>query len=356
MSQPTAIRTEVLTENGGPPEFLIGGRNPAFARVLDVVDAVAPSDSTVLIQGESGTGKDIIARLIHQKSNRSDGPWVAVDCGSIPRELMESELFGHEKGAFTGALAKKDGLCQAADGGTLFLDEIGELPLNLQVKLLRVLQSGLVRPVGSTSSLRASFRVFAATNRDLREEVRKGQFRLDLFYRLNVINITLPALRERPEDIPDLVDSIAVRLADRGVRNSGINDETMAILQQHSWPGNIRELENVVERILLFFPDGNAPVDKVLAELQDVQVEDEECLTESTSSTGSASYPLNLTLKEVEEIHIRRLLWHHRGNKTRAADALGINVKTLYNRMKAAGLTREHFMDRSDDSRDTPPE
>ncbi|MCA8962376.1 MAG: sigma-54-dependent Fis family transcriptional regulator, partial [Planctomycetes bacterium] len=246
------IRTEVLTEHGGPPEFLIGGRNPAFARILDVIHAVAPTDSTVLIQGESGTGKDIIARLIHQRSKRRDGAWVAVDCGSIPRELMESELFGHEKGAFTGALAKKDGLCLAADGGTLFLDEIGELPLTLQVKLLRVLQSGLIRPVGSTSSVRASFRVFAATNRDLREEVKKGRFRLDLYYRLNVINITLPALRERPEDIPDLVDAIASRISERGLPNKGLSDETLAILQQHSWPGNIRELENFVRSMLLF--------------------------------------------------------------------------------------------------------
>ncbi len=354
MAQPTVIRTEVLTEHGGPPELLIGGRNPAFAKILDVIEAVAPSDSTVLIQGESGTGKDIVARLIHQKSNRKDGPWVAVDCGSIPRELMESELFGHEKGAFTGALAKKEGLCQAADGGTLFLDEIGELPLNLQVKLLRVLQSGLVRPVGSTSSMRTSFRIFAATNRDLRDEVRKGQFRLDLYYRLNVINVTLPALRERPEDVPDLVDAIAVRLASRGVENSGISDETMAILQQHSWPGNIRELENVVERILLFFPKGDAPPESVLAELQDVQVGGEASVSETSTKPGSASYPLNLTLKEVEEIHIRRLLWRHRGNKTKAADALGINVKTLYNKMKAAGLTREHFMTRPEEP--LPPE
>ncbi|MEM7262935.1 MAG: sigma-54 factor interaction domain-containing protein, partial [Planctomycetota bacterium] len=174
MTPSTVLRTEVLTEHGGPPELLIGGRNPAFARILDIIDAVAPTESTVLLQGESGTGKDIVARLIHQKSQRSEGAWVAVDCGSIPQELMESELFGHEKGAFTGALAKKDGLCLAADGGTLFLDEIGEMPLPLQVKLLRVLQSGLIRPVGANVPVRSSFRVFAATNRDLREEVRKG--------------------------------------------------------------------------------------------------------------------------------------------------------------------------------------
>lgn len=347
MGQPTVTRTEVIAEDGGPPELLIGGRNPAFARILKVVESVAPTDSTVLVQGESGTGKDIVARYIHQRSRRVDGPWVAVDCGSIPHELIESELFGHEKGSFTGALAKKDGLCLVADHGTLFLDEIGELPLNMQVRLLRVLQSGMVRPIGATQPLRTDFRVIAATNRDLREEVRRGRFRLDLYYRLNVINVELPALRERPEDVPDLVNNIANRLRERGLEAPDLTEETLAILQQHSWPGNIRELENVVERLLLFHPNGGAAPEAVLQELQDVQLTgDGDDDGGDWSHPPTLAYPLNLSLKEVEEIHMRRVLWRYRGNKTRAAEALGINVKTLYNKMKASGLNREDFLGR----------
>ncbi len=342
MSENRIIKTEVYAGDGGPPDLLIGGRNPAFAKTLEIIDSVAPTDSTVLIQGESGTGKDIVARLIHQKSSRRSGAWVAVDCGSIPRELMESELFGHEKGAFTGASGKKEGLCLAASGGTLFLDEIGELPLNLQVKLLRVLQSGQVRPIGATRAERTSFRVIAATNRDLREEVRQGRFRLDLFYRLNVINVSLPALRERPEDIPDLVESISERLKRKGIESRGLSGETLAILQQHSWPGNIRELENVVERLLIFFPNGEAPADAVLSELQDVQLA-QETVDDPWQQPPTLAYPLNLSLKEVEEIHMRRVLWQYRGNKTKAAEALGINVKTLYNKLKSLGLSRDHF-------------
>lgn len=346
MDQPNVTRTEVLSEDGGPPELLIGGRNPAFARILNVVESVAPTDSTILIQGESGTGKDIVARYIHQLSERRDGPWVAVDCGSIPNELIESELFGHEKGSFTGALSKKDGLCSVADKGTLFLDEIGELPLNMQVRLLRVLQSGLLRPIGATQPVRTDFRVIAATNRDLREEVRRGRFRLDLYYRLNVIGVELPALRERPEDVPDLVVSIAERLRQRGLSATNLNGESLAILQQHSWPGNIRELENVVERLLLFHPDGEATPEAVLHELQDVHLAGDSTEEDGWSHPPTLAYPLNLSLREVEEIHIRRVLWQFRGNKTRAAEALGINVKTLYNKMKSTGLCREDFVGR----------
>ncbi|MFN0060073.1 MAG: sigma-54 interaction domain-containing protein [Planctomycetota bacterium] len=326
-----------------PDELVVCGRNAAFVKILKTVDAIAPTDSTVLLMGESGTGKDVVARLIHRKSRRRAGPWVAVDCGAIPHELVESELFGHEKGAFTGALSRKDGLCVAADGGTLFLDEIGELPLSMQVKLLRVLQSGQVRPVGATETVHVSFRVVAATNRDLREEVRRGRFRLDLFYRLNVIGIQLPALRERMDDIPELVEMLSRRLHERGVCAGSLSGEALATLSQHNWPGNIRELENVVERLLILHPDGDVEPPDVLRELEDVQL-DTQSPEPQQASGPVGSFPLDMTLREVEELHIRRVLWQFRGNKTRAAEALGINVKTLYNKMKAAGLERVHFL------------
>ncbi|MFQ5654542.1 MAG: sigma-54 interaction domain-containing protein, partial [Planctomycetota bacterium] len=251
--------SRVVFGDGGPAELLVAGRNEKIREILRIVDTVAPTDSTVLIQGESGTGKDLFARLLHQKSRRRSGPWVAVNCGAIPPNLMESELFGHEKGAFTGAHAAKEGLCVSADGGTLFLDEIGEIPLNMQVKLLRVLQSGQLRPLGATGDVQVNFRVIAATNRNLKEEVKAGRFRLDLFYRLNVIGIQLPALRDRPEDIRDLVDVTIRRLTAKGIQPTSFEPQTIDLLSRHSWPGNVRELENVVERLLLLYPDGRVP-------------------------------------------------------------------------------------------------
>ena len=324
--------------------------SPEMQRIMQMVGVVAPTDSTVLLQGESGTGKDLFAHLLHQKSRRSEQPLVEVHCGAIPPSLMESELFGHEKGAFTGASSAKEGLCRSADGGTLFLDEIGELPLDMQVKLLRVLQSGWLRPVGSNNSVKVDLRVIAATNRDLREEVRAGRFRLDLFYRLNVISIPIPALRDRSQDIPELVDSIMDGLSAKSIQPVKFAKPVMDLLVNHGWPGNVRELENIIERLLLLFPDGNVNIEELRGMLVETR------LHHSTEATAAPTqeplqgdglalpYAEDLTLKEIEDLHIRRILKRYEGNKTRAAQALGINVKTLYNKMKAAGIRKEDFV------------
>lgn len=340
------FETEVLDEAGHGEDLVIRGCNAQVGRILQLVDTIAPTHSTVLFEGESGTGKDLFARLIHQKSPRAKGNFVAVNCGAIPSSLIESELFGHAKGAFTGADQRKDGLCVAADGGTLFLDEIGEMPADMQVKLLRVLQSGWVRPVGSTDSVKVDLRVIAATNRDLKNEVRQGSFRLDLYYRLNVICIELPALRDRPEDIPLLVEGIAARLSPAGTKPPRFSTAVLRVLAEYSWPGNIRELENIVERLMLLYPDGNLSDEQVRQHLNDVELMPEGLAEEAAGGGGAGgvqSYPDHLTLRELEEQHIRRVLSKFEGNQTQAARSLGINVKTLYNRMKAAGMKREDF-------------
>ncbi len=326
---------EVFNE-GGAVDPLVPGRHPAMLRMLQTIDAVSTTDTTVLIEGESGTGKDLVARLIHQRNPRRDGPWIPVNCGAIPPSLMESELFGHTKGSFTGASDDKIGLCVAADGGTLFLDEIGELPLEMQVKLLRVLQTGTVRPVGG-SDQRADFRVVAATNRDLKSEVQAGRFRLDLYYRVNVIAVELPPLRERTADIPSLCQRIVTRLASRGLPATQLSTEVLDVLAGHSWPGNIRELENVVERLLLLYPDGDAPEDEVRRQLQDLALPNRG---ESGDSAGGTTppYPVGTSLKDLQDAHIDRVLRHYGGNKTLAARALGVNVKTVYNRVKRREL------------------
>ena len=329
----SAQTTEVRGEGGGPSEILLHSNHPRIAQILEIIKAISESNSTVLIQGESGTGKDLFARLIHQRSPRCDGPWVPVDCGAIPHDLMESELFGHVKGAFTGAHEEKEGLFKAATEGTLFLDEIGELPLTLQSKLLRALQTAQVRAVGSTRPTNVDIRVIAASNRDLKSEVRQGRFRLDLYYRLNVIGLDLPALRERQEDIPDLLEVITARLSQRGIPSARFSAGALDLLTHASWPGNIRELENVVERLLIFNMNGVVSRSEVSKMLLDLDLNGE-----NTRSSGQASetvaYSPEMTLREVEETHILRVLEFHEGNKTRAAQSLAINVKTLYNKLK----------------------
>jgi len=327
---------QVFTE-GGAIDLLVPGQHPSMLRMLHTIEAVAPTDTTVLIGGESGTGKDLVARLIHQRSQRSDGPWIPVNCGAIPSTLIESELFGHVKGAFTGAIDDKVGLCKSADGGTLFLDEVGELPLELQVKLLRVLQTGTVRPLGGVDQ-RADFRVVAATNRDLKEEVQAGRFRLDLFYRINVIAVDLPPLRERVADIPILCERIVTRLNEsRGLSGATLHRDVIQVLQSHSWPGNIRELENVVERLLLLYPDGNAEEQEVRLQLQDLSVrvsEDTSVKRPADEGLVPGGWPIEMSLKDLQDQHIEQVLRYHGGNKTLAAKTLGVNVKTIYNRVK----------------------
>ena len=228
------------------------GNSPALLALLRKVERVADTDATVLIYGETGSGKELIARALHNSGPRKQRPLVKVNCGAVPASLLESELFGHVKGAFTGAIDRRVGRFELADGGTLFLDEIGELPLDTQVKLLRVLQEQEFEPVGSSKTMRVDVRIIAATNRDLAEEVRAGRFRSDLFFRLNVVPLTVPPLRERPADIPLLVAYFLSRFAKKfGRRIDGVSRDTMDRLVRYQWPGNIRELQNIVERAVV---------------------------------------------------------------------------------------------------------
>ncbi|HIA26719.1 MAG TPA: sigma-54-dependent Fis family transcriptional regulator [Planctomycetes bacterium] len=330
------LQARVFNEAGGE-DLLVAGYDSRMRSILEAVAKVAPTVATVLIGGESGTGKDLIARLVHQCSPRRDGAWVPVNCGAIPASLVESELFGAMRGAFTGADRDTDGLIASAKGGTLFLDEIGELPLDAQVKLLRFLQTGRARAVGAIKDRHVDVRVIAATNRDLRTEVEEGRFRLDLFYRIHVIHLELPALRQRKADLPPIVSTVVERLRSRGVEGGEILPGALSALSEHDWPGNIRELENVVERLLLL--SGGAPVTAELVREQVSQPRMEVHSSrpgEDCPERSERGYSLSMSLREVEDAHIRKVLDHHGGNKTRAAKDLGVNVKTIYNRMVRA--------------------
>jgi sigma-54 dependent transcriptional regulator, flagellar regulatory protein len=234
----------------------LAGRSAAIQKTRDLIDQVAKSDATVLILGESGTGKEVIAQALHRASLRKDKPFVPVNCGAIPGELLESELFGHEKGAFTGALTARQGRFELAEGGTLFLDEIGDMPMPMQVKLLRVLQERTFERVGSNKTIQCDVRILAATHRNLEREIEEKRFREDLFYRLNVFPIEVPSLRERAEDIPYLVQDLVARLETAGRGSVRLTREALAVLMQHPWPGNVRELANLIERLAIIYPDG----------------------------------------------------------------------------------------------------
>jgi DNA-binding NtrC family response regulator len=309
------------------------GSSPAMLDVYKLVARVSESRSTVLLQGESGTGKELIARAIHANSPRRDKPFIPVNCGALPDTLLESEMFGHEKGAFTGAVGLKAGLFEAATGGTLFLDEIGELGPALQVKLLRVMQDQEVRRVGGTTSVKVDVRIIAATNRDLEQLVKEDKFRDDLFYRLNVVRITLPSLVDRKEDIPMLAHHFLQKYVGgtpSGVR--GFLPETMALLKEYRWPGNVRELENAVERAVslshgpLVTPDDLPESIRTAAPL------------EAKAVLASEGDEVCLTLEEVEKRHLIRVLKEMRGNKVKAAKILGIDRRTLYRMAERFGL------------------
>ena len=246
------------------------GHSPALRRVLKEIETVASTDSTVLIHGETGTGKELVARAIHNASRRGSNPFVKLNCAAIPPELLQSELFGHERGAFTGAISRRIGRFELANQGTIFLDEIGDLPLELQPKLLRVLQEREFERVGSNQPIHVDVRVLAATNRDLRMAVAAGAFRLDLFYRLNVVPIEVPPLRERLDDIPILVEHLVERYANKvGKRIGTIEKQTMQLLQAYHWPGNIRELQNIIERAVVLCDGNTLSVDRRMADSRD---------------------------------------------------------------------------------------
>jgi DNA-binding NtrC family response regulator len=301
----------------------IVGQSPALRRVLDVATQAAPSSATVLILGESGTGKELIARYIHSKSGRASGPFVAVNCAAIPESILEAELFGHERGAFTGAIARREGRFARARGGTLFLDEIGELSPAVQVKILRVLQEGEYEPVGG-HTVKADARIVAATNRDLVAEVEAGRFREDLYYRLNVIAVTAPALRGRREDIPLLVDHfLGVYCTKNGRPRLTLPSEVLRKLMDYSWPGNVRELENVIERAAVLC---RADV-LSLSDLPDAVA------SATPRPPSELTFAIGTPLSEVEQRMIRDTLSHTSGDKSLAAQLLGISTRTIYRKL-----------------------
>lgn len=305
------------------------GQSPAMQQLFHQIRQVATADGPVLVQGESGTGKELVSRALHEQSPRSKGPYMVVNCGGIPGELMESEFFGHAAGAFTGAKSRRAGLFQQADGGTLLLDEMGEMPLPLQAKLLRVLQDGKIRPVGSDHEIQLDVRIIAATNRNLTEAVADGSFREDLFYRLETFALQIPPLRERGDDIQRLAGFFLARFNARQQRSvKGFSDEAQALLQQYSFPGNVRELQNAVERAATFCDGGLIEVQhlpqRILEQAGPVlePVTSDEVLPEDADTLPS--------LETVQRQHIHRVLTATGGNKRRAADILGITRRTLY--------------------------
>jgi DNA-binding NtrC family response regulator len=303
------------------------GSSPAWRKICEMVEQIAPSRATVLITGESGTGKELIAALIHHLSPRTDQPFITLNAAALPATLLEAELFGHEKGAFTGAQQRKPGRFELADGGTLFLDEIGDMPPEVQVKILRVLQDGAFERLGSTRTIRTDVRVVAATNKDLMQEVEAGRFRLDLYYRLNVISLQLPALRERREDIPLLVVHFLRKYAEQNNKEvSGIQQQALQYLQHYEWPGNVRELENVIERAVVLAKE---PIIGI-AELPG-QVQEKEFLP---APTDHFVLPLNATLADIEREAIAQALQHSAGNRQATARSLNIGVATLYRKLK----------------------
>jgi formate hydrogenlyase transcriptional activator len=308
------------------------GQSPALKRLLDQLELVASTGSTVLILGETGTGKELVARAIHGRSPRRDQPLVKVNCAALPRELVESELFGHEKGAFTGATQQRRGRFELADRGTIFLDEVGELPLEAQAKLLRVLQEREFERVGGMRSLTTDVRVIAATNRDLHAQVGSGTFRSDLYYRLNVFPVTVPPLRERPEDVPLLVRHFIARIARTlGKRFDGVDPDFLEQAASYDWPGNVRELENVVERAA------------ILSRGSRLELAEPLCSLNAHTHSIAVEPASRGTLEDMERAHIRRVLeqtrWMIEGEQG-AALILGLNPSTLRGRMRKLGLRR----------------
>ena len=306
------------------------GHSEQIQRVLKLVEKVADSDSTILIVGESGTGKELIAKRIHYLSRRCDGPFVSINCGALPKDLLESNLFGHVKGSFTGAVRDQEGLLAVAQGGSFFLDEVGETLPATQVKLLRALQEREIIPVGGTKPRKIDVRLIAATNADLDKAVTENRFRADLFYRLNVIQIRLPALRERKEDIEEMVDHFLKKLT-AGKEPKMVAKETRDALLAYDWPGNVRELENVIERAVILTDDGMiTPEDLPERVLQ--------------GGRGRGSLVIDnpsMTLDELEREYILKVLHHTAGQKKRASEILGINPSTLYRKLLAYGLLHE---------------
>jgi two-component system response regulator HydG len=314
-----------LAEIGASGGKAMVGQSPAFRAMMDTLRQAAPSTATILLMGESGTGKELAARALHEHSSRAKGPFIAVNCAALPESILEAELFGVERGAYTGAVARREGRFERASGGTLFLDEVGEMPLSAQVKLLRVLQEGEIERLGGTQTVKVDVRLVAATNKDLQKEVSEGRFREDLYYRLNVVEIRVPALASRREDIPLLADSFLRRFAAKnGKTLRGFSEEALRILENYAWPGNVRELEHAVERAV------------VLARGEVLEASDlpESVRKGPLGSAGQLVIPIGTPMEEIERRVIHETLRHTKGDKTLAARLLGIAARTIYRKLE----------------------
>jgi len=307
------------------------GKSEEIQKVFNLVDKVADTDSTILICGESGTGKELIAKAIHYRSSRANKPFVSINCSALPENLLESELFGHVKGSFTGAIRDKDGLFKVASGGTFFLDEVGETSPAIQVKLLRVLQEREIIPVGGTKPIKVDVRLIAATNADLEKAVKEERFRADLYYRLNVIPINIPPLRDRRDDIPLLVDHFLKLASEKMGRGKGITKQAMDLLINYDWPGNVRELENIIERAVILEEGDEITVDSLPDKIKN----------HINSSKKIVMQKAKMTLEELEKEYLISVLEETNWQKKKASSILGINASTLYRKIQRYGIKRE---------------
>ena len=310
------------------------GRSPPMLRLLDRIDTIAQSDAPVLITGESGTGKELVARTLHERSTRRARPFIAVNCAAFPETLLEAELFGHERGAFTGAVKRRDGRFKAADGGTLLLDEIAEIPLPAQAKLLRVLQEGTVEPLGTNESTRVDVRIISATHRNLRERIKDGRFREDLYYRLNVLDIEIPPLRERRGDLPLLLQYFLARFTPAGKPAPSISPRAWAVLSQYAFPGNVREFAHAVEHAVVLASGGEIDIEHLPGGIAGGGD------SGGNSSSGNLR-SLGIALKEFEREYLLRALAQAGGKKMKAAEILGISRKNLWEKLRLHGIAAD---------------
>lgn len=321
-------RIDTATTRVVPDDKMVG-RSPVFNRMLEMVERVASTNTTALLIGESGTGKELVARAIHEQSDRANMPFIPVDCSGLPESLFESELFGHLKGAFTGANTRKTGLVEAANGGTLFLDEIGDIPFSQQVKLLRLIESSMYRPVGSVQQMKADFRLVCATHRDLKHMIEQGEFRRDLFYRISAFTIDLPPLRDRREDIALLAET----MLQRSVHNRqapSISAGAKQCLCNYDYPGNIRELRNIIEHALLL-TDGDTILPEALPKYM-------QCVNNGNSKSKGFIYNELIPLEEIEKRYLEQTVLNHKGDRRELAKKLGIGERTLYRKLKNLNL------------------
>lgn len=328
-----AVLTAISTEDH---EFIY--RDRVMMQVVSLADQIAPSEASIMITGESGTGKEVMARYVHSKSRRTNKPFVSVNCAAIPENLLESELFGHEKGSFTGAVARRIGKFEEADGGTLFLDEISEMDIRLQAKLLRAIQEREIDRVGGTGPVKVDLRILATSNRDLTQEVKEGRFREDLLFRLNVVNLNIPPLRDRPEDIRVLCKHFAKKYAEfNAINEKDISDDAMQVLINHGWPGNVRELENTLHRAVLLTASPEISKHDILLPDGKPHIEIQSQTQKGNAPEGSeplaTSSMVGKTVSDVERDLIIDTLKHCLGNRTHAANILGISIRTLRNKL-----------------------